>query len=206
MVLVLVAPLAVVPLLERADPFVFAECWQLANAAGWVALLGYLIRRSGCPPADFWLKRPDWVYDLCTALLLVPALWWSSEWTADAWEWAGLRATDPRPLHPPTRGWHWPLLAAGVLASGFAEELLYRGFLQTRLARLTGSGAAGWLTAAGLFAAAHAYHGPLGVVQCGANGLVFGLAFAASGRLWGVTAGHAGYNLLLVATADHARR
>lgn len=199
---VLVAPVVATGLPARADPLVAAELWQLANAAAWVALVGYLVRRSGRPPAAFGLARPDWLTDGCTALLLVPVSWWSAGWVADLWLAAGLPAGDLGLGHPlPTRGWHWPLLAAGYLASGFAEELVYRGFLQTELTRLTGSAVSGWLTAAALFAAAHAYHGPQGLVVCGANGLVFGAAFALTGRVWGVAAGHTGYGLLLYAAA-----
>lgn len=197
-VVALVLPMAVAGVCDRLDPFVGGELGQITSAVAWVTLLGYLVRRSGRPPAGFGLARPDWFYDAGTALLLVAGLWWAGEWVADVWDWAGLPPDRPRPPLLPTRGWHWGLLAAGLTASAFAEELLYRGYLQTRLRHLTGSGAAAWVTAACLFGAAHSYHGPFGLVACGVSGLVLGAAFWRTGRLWGVTAGHAGYNLLLV--------
>lgn len=196
----LVLPMAVLGVTDRLDPFVGGELSHVAQAVGWVALVGYLVRRSGEPATGFGLGRPDWLIDGCTALLLVPCLWWSTGWATDAWAWAGWPAGEPRYGPPPTRGWHWGLLAVGLTASAFGEELLYRGYLQTRLWRLTGSGLAGWVTSACLFGMAHSYHGPFGPVAVGLNGLVLGAAFAATGRVWGPTAGHAGYNLLLTAS------
>ncbi len=194
----LVLPMVVVGVTDRLSPFVGGEVGYISQAVGWVVLLGYLIRRSGEPPAAFGIARPDWLIDGCTALLLVPALWWANGWTADVWAWTELPAGNPRLPPPPVHPWHWVLLVVGLTATAFAEELLYRGYLQTRFRRLTGSGLAAWVTSAALFGAAHTYHGPLGTVACGVSGLVFGAAFAATGRLWGVTFGHAGFNLLLV--------
>ena len=202
-VVALVLPMAVGGVTDRLGPFVGGELGHIAQAVGWVTLLGYLARRSGEPPVAFGFARPDWLTDTCTALLLVPVLWWTSSWAVGVCEWAGLPAAKSRyPL--PSRDWHWGLLAIGLLASAFAEEVLYRGYLQTRLRRLTGSGVAAWLTVAGLFGAAHSYHGPQGPVVSGLSGLVFGAAFAVTGRLWGVTLGHAGYNLLVTAMAGEA--
>ena len=192
---VLVLPLAVVGVTDRLDPFVGGEVGQIASAVAWVTLVGHLIRRSGRPAADFGLGRPDWLTDGCTALLLVAGLWWLGGWATDLCERFGLPASRT-PVVGPTCGWHWGLLAVGLTASAFAEELLYRGYLQTHLRRITGSGVAAWVTTACLFGAAHSYHGPVGPVVCGLDGLLFGAVVWRTGRLWGATAGHAGFNLL----------
>lgn len=200
----LVLPMTVGGVTDRLGPFVGGELGRVAQAVGWVTLLGYVARRSGEPPTAFGVARPDWLTDTCTGLLLVPVLWWTSSWAVGLCDWLGLPTAQFRyPL--PSRDWHWGLLVVGLTASAFAEEILYRGYLQTRLRRLTGSGVSAWLTSALLFGAAHTYYGPQGPIVCGLNGLVFGAAFAGTGRLWGVTIGHAGYNLLLSAMAGEAQ-
>ncbi len=80
------------------------------------------------------------------------------------------------------------LVTSWTLAA-FMEEMVYRGWLLTRLAELTGFSANGWVVAmlatSALFGAIHLYQGVSGVVATGLSGLVFGWLYLATGRnLW----------------------
>lgn len=74
-------------------------------------------------------------------------------------------------------------------SAAFGEELVFRGFVQTRLERLLGSGTgAAWaavLAQGVIFAALHAYLGAGGAILAGATGLIIGALYLLGGRnLW----------------------
>lgn len=93
-----------------------------------------------------------------------------------------------------------PMLGIFLLVSwttaGFGEEVIWRGFLMTRVFRIFGDGALGkglalLLSSVG-FGLLHAYQGITGIVLTGFAGLVFGCVFLISKRqLWGVILLHA---------------
>lgn len=81
------------------------------------------------------------------------------------------------------------------LFAGFGEEFLFRGYLMTRLAQIFGEGKAAWTFAvigqAILFALAHWYQGPVGMVPIGIGSVVTGIACVAWGRnLWPAIIAH----------------
>jgi membrane protease YdiL (CAAX protease family) len=92
-----------------------------------------------------------------------------------------------------------PMLVGFLLVSwttaGFGEEILMRGFMMGRLARLFGSGRAGWIASlvavSALFGLMHVYQGPIGVLMTGYAGLVMGTLYLACGRnLWPAIIAH----------------
>jgi hypothetical protein len=92
-------------------------------------------------------------------------------------------------------------LVQAVVIAGFREELLYRGFLMTRIAGTVQSSRAPWAVAlvaqALVFGIAHAYQGPTGMIVSGAAGLVFGILMLASGkRLLPAMIAHAGVDAI----------
>lgn len=75
------------------------------------------------------------------------------------------------------------MLAIGVFFGGFAEELIFRGFVVGWGARLFGGGAAVLVVLSAIvFGAAHLYQGPSGMVATGLIGLLFGVIYLMSGR------------------------
>jgi CAAX protease family protein len=81
------------------------------------------------------------------------------------------------------------------LTAGFCEEIVYRGYLITRIGKLFGSSKAGWLAgcliAAIVFAFAHWYQGVAGMLVTGTIGLLLGLLFLQQRRnLWANTTAH----------------
>jgi membrane protease YdiL (CAAX protease family) len=87
------------------------------------------------------------------------------------------------------------ILASIWIASAVIEELVFRGFLLSRLANLFGPTAPGLLLACliqgALFGAVHAYQGMAGVILTGIGGLVLAAVYFLSGRnLWTLIIAH----------------
>ncbi|MBL9030772.1 MAG: CPBP family intramembrane metalloprotease [Phycisphaerae bacterium] len=104
----------------------------------------------------------------------------------------------------PGNAWTWGMVAAAVIGAPLAEEILFRGLLQTSLARLIGRPWPAVLLAATLFSLAHLGSGvreeqahaliPLLVLGVG-----LGAAYERTARLWVPITMHACFNVLNVA-------
>lgn len=86
-------------------------------------------------------------------------------------------------------------LVVAWTTAGFGEEIIWRGFVMSRVARVLGDGKAAWvfslILASVLFGLLHIYQGTVGVVLTGVSGLVFGILYLASGRnLWAPIIAH----------------
>ena len=91
-----------------------------------------------------------------------------------------------------------------IVAAGFGEETLYRGFLFERLEKLLGSGvgmkALIVLITSAWFAALHYRdQGVPGMEQAAVTGIVFGTIFARTGRIWMPMVAHAAFDLAALA-------
>jgi membrane protease YdiL (CAAX protease family) len=86
------------------------------------------------------------------------------------------------------------LLAISWSTAAIGEEVLFRGFLQTRLRALLGAGRHAGLGAvllqAMLFGAVHAYQGPTGILTSGLIGLVFGALMLRFRNVWPLVIAH----------------
>jgi uncharacterized protein len=87
------------------------------------------------------------------------------------------------------------LIPIGWGTAAFGEELIFRGFLNTRMATAFGGGAAAIalsvVVQALLFGLGHAYLGPRGIMNAAAIGLVSGGVYWANGRnLWPLVIAH----------------
>jgi membrane protease YdiL (CAAX protease family) len=83
------------------------------------------------------------------------------------------------------------LLLTASLANGFAEELVMRGYLLTRLELLLHSTGLSVLVTTLLFASYHIYQGAVGVAAMAVLGMIYGGAFCCQRRLWPVCIAHA---------------
>lgn len=91
-----------------------------------------------------------------------------------------------------------------ALFVGLYEEVVFRGFLLSRLRVAFASPGWGWWTTTGLavacssllFAAGHGYQGMLGVAQTFAIGVVFGVVAAWRGSVWPCVLAHAGIDAI----------
>jgi membrane protease YdiL (CAAX protease family) len=96
------------------------------------------------------------------------------------------------------------ILFTMIVAAGFGEETVFRGYMFERLGKLFGTGAGAKvfivLLTSALFALAHyPDQGLAGVEQATITGLVFGTIFAVTGRIWMLMCAHAAYDLTAVA-------
>ena len=86
-------------------------------------------------------------------------------------------------------------LVVAWTTAGFGEEIIWRGFVMGRVARVLGDGKAAWVSSliltSVLFGLLHIYQGTFGVILTGVAGLVFGILYLASGRnLWAPIIAH----------------
>lgn len=88
------------------------------------------------------------------------------------------------------------LLAFALVSAAIAEEILFRGFLLHQMSAILGTGnAARWATivvGGAVFGLSHFIQGPIGVLNTGFVGMIFGWAWFRSGRnLWALMLAHA---------------
>jgi uncharacterized protein len=91
-----------------------------------------------------------------------------------------------------------------LVAGGFDEETVFRGFAFERLGKLLGTGVPGraaivLLTSAWFALVHYPEQGLAGVEQAAITGLVFGTIFAVTGRIWLLMVAHAAFDLMAVA-------
>jgi membrane protease YdiL (CAAX protease family) len=96
------------------------------------------------------------------------------------------------------------ILFVVIVAAGFAEEVVFRGYFFERLGRLLGGGMAAKTTivlvTSAWFAAGHYADQRLaGVEQAAITGLVFGTLFALTGRIWMPMIVHAAFDVAAIA-------
>ncbi|KHN57868.1 CAAX protease [Dickeya fangzhongdai] len=121
-----------------------------------------------------------WVW--CLLALAVPMLLWGAVLAG------GLKLETHNP------SWLWSFMLANLFFVSLAEEALFRGYLQQRLAGVVSP----WLAlivSALLFGVMHFAGGVLQVAFAALAGLLYGLAWMWSGRLWVATLFHFGLNL-----------
>ncbi|MEA9392546.1 CPBP family intramembrane glutamic endopeptidase [Acerihabitans sp. TG2] len=96
-------------------------------------------------------------------------------------------------LHNPP--WLWTFILANLFFVSLAEEALFRGYLQQRLAMWLGDYTALFITAV-TFGLVHCSGGMLMVIFAGLAGILYGLSWMWSGRLWVSTLFHFSLNII----------
>jgi len=108
----------------------------------------------------------------------------------------GWRETEVvRALMPASTG-EKGMFALLSVTAGFAEELVFRGFLPAFLMPLSASYLLGALPVAVVFGLLHAYQGPHGIVRTAVIGAVLAAGVAWTGSLWPSILAHAALDLL----------
>lgn len=140
-----------------------------------LACLPTLLKRPSKPPANglWWL-----VLLMSMPLLLLLATF------------AGGLKVEP---HLPE--WLGSFMLANLFFVSLAEEALFRGYIQQRLSQLLGDKRALFIAAL-LFGSVHFSGGLLLVFFATLAGMIYGLAWLWSGRLWVSTLVHFSFNLL----------
>ncbi|AXU97220.1 MAG TPA: CPBP family intramembrane metalloprotease [Erwinia persicina] len=140
-----------------------------------LACLPTLLKRPAKPPANalWWLVL---MMSLPLLLLLATVA-------------GGLR------VEPHLPDWLGAFMLANLFFVSLAEEALFRGYIQQRLSQLLGDKRALFIAAL-LFGFAHFSGGLLLVLFATLAGLIYGLAWLWSGRLWVSTLVHFAFNML----------
>lgn len=193
-----VVPNLIAALYHRVHPNPPASYWLTAltltgNDGCTIFVTHYLIHRSGEPWQRFGLRRPGFL-DVAGGLVLFLVLRYLWVFGCSLVTWDDV--PSPFAPHPhPRQAVDYALMVLTFGVAGFAEELVTRAYLITRLEQLLQSRGAAVLLAAALFASYHAYYGIRGVANTLAMGVVYGVAYLLIRRVWPLAIGHALYNI-----------
>ena len=184
---------AVDPLPPPPPPYWFDALSLTVRHGCTVFVTLYLIHRSGEPWERFGLTRPRlWDVLLGVGFFFVAEALWL--FCCSRLPWDG--GPSPGDLFPrPRRPEDYALMVLKFGANGFAEELVYRAYLITRLELLLRSRGAAVLLSGALFGAYHGYQGAAGVADTMAFGVAYGVAFLLLRRVWPLAVGHALFNI-----------
>lgn len=172
--------------------FTDSAIWGIPLALFMIWLFSWL---KGTGWSDLGFKRPDsWLRIIVVGLLIAVVL--------QSAALLQIKLGGPSPdISSFSQIKNNPLALLGYLviawtSAGFGEEIIWRGFIMTQIARLFGSGKTGWtiglLSSALLFGLIHAYQGIPGILMTGLTGILFGLVFLkAQKNLWASIFAHA---------------
>lgn len=154
----------------------------------------YVMHRSGEPWSSFGVTRPR-LSDPWLGLLLflvTHVLWVRLSLVLPAGR------VKPDAFFPVPRGaTDYALMMLKHAANGFAEELVMRAYLITRLERLLKSRLGAVTLSAVLFASYHLYQGPGGLIYMLLLGLTYGGCYLLLRRVWPLALGHMFVNVYI---------
>ncbi len=169
---------------------------DLTYSLGIILLLAYLVWKDQGTLASLGLKDISWGRELLLSPVIL-GIAWGTDWCADylvivldlpGWQLRTFEVTDDSL----TRS----VLPLSLLVSAFYEEILFRGYLWSRLSRLTAQPTVSLVLVSTLFALTHLY-GPTGTLYVGMFGLVFGFLFWVFRKLPRLIIAHWAFNMLI---------
>ena len=172
---------------------------------GGTAIILFLVWTADGSVTIFGFSKPNWNRDSLVAICLVVAAFLIylvprqllSPDTVLALERHRTLSTSTRfVIHDIPMTATIIVLAASVLF----EEVLFRGYLISRLQELLGNSWNAVVVSAILFCAVHLYQGPIGIFSAMGLGVVTGIAFVMTKRLWPSLVAHLAINLYSVLT------
>ena len=203
MALVWVRPLAHALILyldpaQGHDSWYFRELSMSATQMADVLVMLLVFYRSKEGFASFGLARTRPVFDVCLGVMLCLFMYESH---VRALEYiGGLYA--PQPGHFARPGLlECVAILIGLTLNSFAEEFAMRGYAMRRIAQFSRSFAQTLLVPAILFASYHIYAGIGHVIVVFGHGIVLGLAYWFTRRIWPTIIAHTLYNVALYARA-----
>lgn len=158
-----------------------------------IGLILFLVRRRDGSLRRVGLRRFRWPRELFWGFALYCASWTTAyclEAILSSIGWKPELVATPEVAYPRT------LIPFFLLASAFFEELLFRGFIQDRILRLTRRSALAIVLPSILFAAYHPY-ALRSLVDVAAFGMLFALFQHAGRMLPRLVIAHLGFNLAI---------
>ena len=167
-----------------------------------VLVIGYLLARNREGWAGIGLTRFR-LGDLGMGLVLWAASFVLVLFLAQLFQFFGTREVDFLPEGPPL--WFRSLQAVLIaVTAGVTEEIVVRGYAQTRLEQLRASAALILLLPTALWAGLHVYQGPGPALTIFGLGLLYAWYFQRTRRLWPLVLAHILFDmtqLVLILTA-----
>jgi membrane protease YdiL (CAAX protease family) len=179
--------------IDRLGPAIGATIFDTFLSWAPVMVLAYLLARSGEGSAAIGLRRFS-AWDAGTGVALAVMSWVLVFVLAIVFSRLGSNEVD---FLPPALPLWFRIVDAVVIAvtAGVTEEVVVRGYAQTRLEQLKAPTAVILLLPTGLWALLHLYQGlgPAVTILC--LGLVYAAYFNATRRLWPLVVAHALFDL-----------
>jgi len=180
----------------REQPSFALQYVSLALRALFVSIpVMFVMHRSHTPARAFGIVRVS-ARDVAVGASIAVLLLGLSRWLYFQLD---IRSASQDPFAVPEGVPQYCLLVAALALNAFAEELVVRGYLITRLEMATASLPMALLLSSALFAAYHVYHGPA-TIQVFLAGMLLGIAFLVWRRLWPVVIAHFLWDVYVVYT------
>jgi membrane protease YdiL (CAAX protease family) len=179
-------------------PFVYYHFGEILRGLSIILLIVLIIWLKNEPWRELGLLSPGWIRDILfglTLLLIQAVLWLPLEILLKQLGVPTL-SDSQSPFLKPSTTWEVPWLLVSAIVTGLAEELLIRGYLISRLARLLGR----WetiLVSSFIFSLWHVSQGIVGVSHTFLWGVIFGISFTKNYRLWPLVVAHAVNNAVI---------
>jgi membrane protease YdiL (CAAX protease family) len=183
---------------QHAGMILFQECVKFIQCVLPLMFVLWLSKRGF---GHFGIKPVKWPSDILLAIAIFfwvhltwIAIWYFLYFAAPDFVTSLADASNARldqsfaDMRTPAQ---FAMLVPACLLIGFSEELIFRGYLQTRLRDLTGSAPHALVITSLLFGMGHIYQGTLGIFSATLLGFIFGFSFLRIRRLWPVALGHA---------------
>lgn len=169
---------------EEACPFFITALITILRNIGLLALVFLLLRLRKEPLRRIGLTRQDLRKHILWGVAVFPLFYFSVGVLLDFFTWLGLSHIEEVPVSLSPTG-IWEIIPGGllVLVVAFAEEIIFRGYLFTRIKEITDNTWISVLLSVFLFSLGHAYEGGAGMLTVGYIGLVFSLLFLWKGSL-----------------------
>ena len=186
---------------ELADYFSVQWFAETLYECAFIGMALVIMRFSGEPWSVFGIKKPIWSVDITLACVIYWIEWATVTVGIDVADGVLVEMLGPDYQHTLRESNDWLSQAHGFAeafalllfctAIGFAEELIMRGLLLTRFEQLFHSKPLSVLLSAAIFGLVHWSAGIISIVGAFLTGIVFGIAFVWTRRLWPVAISHA---------------
>ncbi|MEW6381746.1 MAG: CPBP family intramembrane glutamic endopeptidase [bacterium] len=163
---------------EETCPFFITALVTILRNVGLSALVFGLLRLRKEPFCRIGWTRQDMRKHILWGVAIFPLFYFTVGVILDFFTWLGLSHIEEVPVSlSPTGIWEIILGGILVLVVAFAEEIIFRGYLLSRIKEITDDTWISVLLSVFLFALGHAYEGAAGMLTVGYIGLVFSLLF-----------------------------
>ena len=185
---------------EASDGFLADESYRILYDIQIIVPLLYIFWRSDISWAGFGIGKPEFLADTTLTLILVALAWTTGTILTNM---VAPDVVDPDLVDPaaddflgPSGGLEYAVLLVSLTTNSIVEEFVIRAYLITRLKSFGLHAGLALIISAAMFASYHVYQGYWTLVPHFYFGLLLGLAFVLTRRIWPLVVAHTIYNVL----------